>query len=143
MDSVHKEMIFDVFADEAKYKKWTLRWAINRLFIALGNCRKRNLFVKKLNPDITLIELTMSSIDCHYIKQIKPFTKIVYTVHDVIVPTKSLSWSKGSLKKMYEVADAMVVHTEANKKQLIEDFKVVEDKIKVIPHGVETTYKKN
>lgn len=139
---VHKKMIFDVFANDEQHKKGTFRWALNRVRVAIGNCIKRNRYVKKYKPDVTLIELTMASIDCHYIKRIKPYTKIVYTVHDVIVPIKSMSWSKKSLKKMYAAADAMVVHTEANKLQLINDFEVSKEKITVIPHGVETEYSK-
>lgn len=142
VDTVRKEKIFDVFANDVNYKKWTFKWAINRFSTALKNCRRRNRYVQENKPDITLIELTMASIDCHYIRKIKPYTKIVYTVHDVLVPTKSLSWSKNSLKRMYDAADFMVVHTCANKKQLINDFDVSEHKVKIIPHGVEVLYNK-
>ena len=142
VDDVHKHMIFDTFLDDTQHKKGTLRWAVNRFCTALRNCRRRNSYVKKNKPDVTLIELTMASLDSIYIKKIKSYTKIIYTVHDVVVPMKSMSWSISSLKKMYDAADSMVVHTEANKKQLIDDFGISHEKIEVIPHGVETSYKK-
>lgn len=140
--SVKKNMIFDVFANDCKHKKGSIRWAINRIRVAISNCRKRNAYVKKNKPDVTLIELTMTAVDCYFIKKIKPYTKLVYTVHDVIVPMKSLSWNRDSLKKMYDVADMLVVHTAANREQLILEFGIESKKIQVIPHGVDIFYNK-
>lgn len=141
-NAIEKLSLFDVFADDDMHKKGSVGWAANRVRVAVQNCIRRNQYIKKKMPDVTLIELTMASVDCWFINSIKKYTKLVYTVHDVIVPMRSASWSIDSLQKMYDAADRLVVHTDANKKQLMCDFGIPEHKIKVIPHGVDTSFNK-
>lgn len=140
--TVKKEMLFDTFANDDRHRRGSLRWAVNRVKVAISNCKKRNRYVREHKPDIVLVELTMASVDCHFIRWIKKYSKIVYTVHDVVVPMKSMSWSRSSLKKMYDTADVLVVHTYANQKQLMSDFSVPSEKVVVIPHGVDEMYRK-
>jgi glycosyltransferase involved in cell wall biosynthesis len=65
--------------------------------------------------------------------------KIVFTAHDInyrkLVGKDSLI-NNSSLKFMYWIVDHIVVHTEKMKLELIENYKVKEDKISVIPFGI-------
>ena len=100
----------------------------------------RNKFICNYPPDIILIQATLSTFECLFLKEIKKYTKVALIVHDVIVPTSSLSWSKKSLKKTYDTADLLIVHSETNKKQMMEMFDIEEEKLTVIPHGVRSSF---
>lgn len=145
-DSTTKEVktvkLFDAFEDDEKHKKGSLRWAANRLLVTIKNCYKRNKYVKKYKPDITLVQMTMSSIEQYFVNRIKKYTKLAYTVHDVVVPFQSFSWSFKSLKRVYDYADKLIVHTIANKNQLISEFNVPAEKIEIVHLGIELSYVK-
>lgn len=134
--------LYQCFSTDKRYKKGQLRWLFNRGFVALQNCVKRNYFVKKEKPDFILIHATIAVLDCHFLYTLKKKTKVILVVHDVIVPTDSISWNMNSLKKMYQNADILIVHSETNKMQLLKTFDVKSENVKVIPHGVKSTYKK-
>lgn len=139
---VKTRKLFKAFKTGEKYKKGSIRWLFNRVNIAIMNAISRNRYIKKNKPDITLVMATLSSIDRFFLSGLKKHTKVIMTVHDVIVPQKSLSWGKKSLKKTYEIADGLVVHSQENKKQLMQLFGISRNKIKVIHHGIETEYRK-
>lgn len=139
---VKKIKMFRAFKTDEKHKKGGLRWVLNRFLTAVKNCKKRNKFILKEKPDGILVQATLSRFDWRYLRKLKGRTKIVLTVHDVIVPTKSKSWNKKSLSKMYEAADVLVTHSKTNADQLCEIFNVPKDKINVIPHGVKSNYNK-
>ncbi len=134
--------LFLSFKMDEKHKKGSFLWLYDRGMTALRNCIRRNRYIKKTRPDAVLIQVTLSVFDSHFLKQLKKYSRIVMIVHDVIVPVKSLSWNKSSLKKTYDTADLLVVHSETNKKQMMEIFGTDERKIKVIPHGIRSTYHK-
>lgn len=134
--------LYKSFVADAQHKKGGIRWLMNRIFITFHNCVKRNSFLLKRKPDAVLIQATLAVFDCHFLKQLKKRMKVFLVVHDVIVPTDSLSWSMRSLKKMYNNADVLIVHSNTNKNQLIDIFKIEESKIQVIPHGVKDSYPK-
>lgn len=134
--------LFLSFSADQRYRRGNVWWLLNRLFVALNNCIRRNNFIKKEKPDTVLIQATMSIFDCHFLKNIGKKTNIYLVVHDVIVPSESKSWSMKSLRKMYQYADGLIVHSETNKRQLIDLFNICETKIYVIPHGIKSTYKK-
>lgn len=123
-----------------KYKKNSIFWLLNRILVTRKNFRIRQKYLKMHKPDVLLIQATLSKFEAKYLKKIKNRTKIVLTVHDVIVPSKSKSWDMKSLKKMYEIADRLIVHSETNKNQLINIFKIKEEKIFVVPHGIMSKY---
>ena len=125
---------------DTKLKKNSLAWTYNRVKISLSNIVNRNRYVKKEKPDILSIQNTVPIIDQFLLPTIKKHTKIVLTVHDVIIPQKSKSWNKRSLKKIYKTVDNLIVHSEVNKKQLVDIFNVNPEKIRVIHHGVHTNY---
>lgn len=134
--------LYKSFAADDRHKKGGVRWLMNRIFITFLNCTKRNRFLLKTKPDAVLIQATLAVFDCHFLKQLKKRMKVFLVVHDVIVPTDSLSWSMRSLKKMYNNADVLIVHSNTNKNQLIDIFKIDKSKIQVIPHGVKDSYSK-
>jgi Glycosyltransferase len=120
-------------------RKHSLYWIINRLFISLSNILKRNNIIKKMRPDVLSIQSTIPILDKYFLTFIKKFTYIVLTVHDVIPPEKSYNWNLISLKKMYQKADRLIVHTDANKQQLCDIFNIPSTKVSVIRMGVDTT----
>lgn len=134
--------LFKCFSTGKHCNKGSIRWMFDRGFTSLVNCIKRNDFIKKEKPDSILIQATLAALDCHFLGTLRKRTKVVLVVHDVIVPMDSMSWSIRSLKKMYQNADVLVVHSETNKNQLIDTFGIEAEIIKVVPHGVRDTYRK-
>jgi len=125
-----------------KRKKNSFLWLFDRMYISLLNIIIRNKHIKKNRYDVISVQATIPIIDQFFLKRIKNKSKIIYTAHDVIPPIKSFYWSKKSLKKCYDAADRIIVHTEGNKNQLMELFGVSEEKISVIFHGTDINFKK-
>lgn len=138
--------IYDTYADDDTHKKGSLRWLCNRISVTTRNCKLRNQYVIDHKPDVLIIEVTLSRFDHRYLKKLREKfgnkLRIILIVHDVIVPVKSESWNDSSLKKMYDLGDALVVHSESNKEQLVRIFNIDKNKIKVVPHGIVSTYNK-
>lgn len=65
--------------------------------------------------------------------------KLIFTAHDInyrkLVGSDTLINSL-SLKFMYRIVDHIVVHTEKMKAELVENYNVREDKISLIPFGI-------
>ena len=65
--------------------------------------------------------------------------KIIFTAHDInyrkLVGSDNLI-NRLSLKFMYRIVDHIIVHTEKMKMELIENYNVEEEKISVIPFGI-------
>lgn len=115
-------------------------WIINRIFVVLQNLFLRHRIINKYNIDVLNIQFTVPVFDRLFIKLLKKRVKIVLTVHDVIPPVKSFYWSNKSLKSIYDSCHLLIVHSNENKKQLEEMFSIPSWKIKVIHHGVDTTF---
>jgi len=65
--------------------------------------------------------------------------KLLFTAHDINfrkLVGKDTLMNRLTLRFMYKIVDHMIVHTEKMKKELIEDFKIKEDKISVVPFGI-------
>ncbi len=60
--------------------------------------------------------------------------KRVVTAHNV-VSHEQRGWERGIFDYLYRKADAVIVHAEANKQELVNGFNVPEGKVRVIPHG--------
>lgn len=145
-DFVTSIKLYDSFAADEKHKKGSFRWAFNRVSTAIRNCKKRNKYVSKEKPDALIIQTTMARFDGRYLTKLKKKlgdrTKIILIVHDVIVPVKSESWNDTTLKEMYNSGDVLVVHSKTNMQQLMDIFHVNKNKIRVIPHGIRSSYPK-
>ena len=71
--------------------------------------------------------------------------RIVFTAHNVNAARRDSndSWlNRLALNAQYDLSDHIFVHTNAMKNQLVADFRVREDKISVIPFGINNTVPK-
>lgn len=126
----------------APIKGKRLKWAMNRLYVAVSNILIRNRYAKENDIDIVSIQSTLSTVDQFFIRSFCKTNIIVLTVHDVIPPIKSLYWSRNSLKKLYNSCKSLIVHSKNNESQLIEQFCIDSSKISVIHHGTDVNYNK-
>lgn len=117
-------------------------WVKDRVGKSIKNILMRNNIIKAEKFDFILVEFTIPIIDQFFFKKIKKFSKIIFTVHDVIPPNKSKFWSKKSLNKLYQLSDHLVVHSKENRLSLITNFGIEKEKISVIHHGVSPLIKK-
>lgn len=118
-------------------KHGTFLWLVDRVLISWRNIVKRNCIVAKSDYDVILVEFTLPIIDRYYFGRMKKKSKVLLTVHDVIPPNRSRFWSMKSLKKLYNDADYLIVHSQENLQELKDNFQINEDKVTVIHHGVE------
>jgi D-inositol-3-phosphate glycosyltransferase len=68
--------------------------------------------------------------------------KIVFTAHNVNAGKRDLndSWlNRLSLKVQYELCNHIFVHTDAMKRELLADFRIADEKVSVIPFGINNT----
>ena len=68
--------------------------------------------------------------------------KIVFTAHNVNAGKRDSndSWlNRLSLRIQYNLSDHIFVHTEGMKQELISEFRIPEDKVSVIPFGINNT----
>ncbi len=61
--------------------------------------------------------------------------KIVYTAHDLMPLGSHSVETRETLLKIYERVDRIIVHSEKNKREMIDLFHIEGDRISVIPHG--------
>ncbi|MBE6604373.1 MAG: glycosyltransferase family 4 protein [Ruminococcaceae bacterium] len=129
-------VLCDLDEYKAGLRHGSVRWLIDRMLVSWRNILHRNRVVAKSDYDVVLVEFTLPIIDQFYFKRLRKSSKVVLTVHDVIPPNRSRFWSMRSLKKLYRVADHLIVHSEENKRELIDRFQIAQDKISIIHHGV-------
>jgi glycosyltransferase involved in cell wall biosynthesis len=60
--------------------------------------------------------------------------KVVYTVHNVL-PHDTGSTFAPVFRRVYKAMDALICHTEAAKRRLVQEFSVEPDRVWTIPHG--------
>ena len=113
-------------------------WAADRLYRAWYNANLRNKLSNRLKPDIIHLQITLPIIDALYVPKLARRHRVVYTVHDVVRHTGGIQNSLKLLRRIYEAVDHIIVHTRKNMSQLVESFGIENDKIAVIPHGVES-----
>lgn len=68
--------------------------------------------------------------------------KIVFTAHNVNAGRRDLndSWlNRHSLKIQYTLSDHIFVHTNGMKRELVADFRIPDEKVSVIPFGINNT----
>jgi D-inositol-3-phosphate glycosyltransferase len=68
--------------------------------------------------------------------------KIVFTAHNVNAGKRDQndSWlNRMSLKMQYRLSDQIFVHTEGMKTEMVAEFRIPEDKVSVIPFGINNT----
>jgi glycosyltransferase involved in cell wall biosynthesis len=60
--------------------------------------------------------------------------RVVYTAHNV-KPFRGSTWSGIGLSRIYQRADALIVHADESRRQLVETFGVAQSRIHVLPLG--------
>lgn len=132
--------VMPILKNPSNIKTKRFFWFVNRVYVGICNIFIRNSYIKKNKVDVLNIQSTLSIFEQFFIKKIVKKVKVILTVHDVIPPIRSFYWSKKSLKKLYKAVSLLIVHSEENRKQLIEQFGIEESKIKIIHHGTDTEY---
>lgn len=64
--------------------------------------------------------------------------KIVYTVHDLLPHDEHTAENRTFYERVYRIPDSLIVHSENNRREMLELFTVDPDKITVIPHGCQS-----
>lgn len=74
-------------------------------------------------------------LDYYFLIKIrKSGAKIVLTAHNVLPHNTGNRYFR-IYKKIYTIADRLIVHSEKTKEELVESFDIQKEKISVIPHG--------
>lgn len=111
-----------------------LRQVLRGLAYPLGHQRVLRL-VKRLKPDVVHIQWSrLPWIDIQLVKQIrKAGIPVVHTVHDVI-PLYERGGTHRQLEALYATADALIVHAEANRRDLLARFPSIRpSRVRVMP----------
>jgi D-inositol-3-phosphate glycosyltransferase len=105
------------------------------------NSRKFYGYVKKDAPEVVhLHSFLFYPLEWTLLLRLKRTpARIVLTVHNVL-PYRYYLWpfvglERTILEYVYQCADRLIVHSEANKSQLLSEFSIERNKVVVIPHG--------
>lgn len=117
--------------DVRRYLK-AVEYIVNVLLLLLRVYRRR--------PDVLhvqwlpLVEV-WPDFSIWWLKQIQNWgTSVVYTVHNVL-PHDTGKRYKNNFQNVYQIADALVCHTEESRSQIVRSFGIPPGKISLIPHG--------
>lgn len=130
----------DLYTGNKSLKRKSLQWWINRTFGRIKIVGSKIREIGKTSPDVIIFQSLAPVYDQYVLKLLKRKSKIVFTVHNVIPHEKTVYWSMKSLKKVYELCDFLVVHTEENRNELLTTFHIDESKVRVINHGISLDY---
>ena len=64
--------------------------------------------------------------------------KIVYTVHNLLPHDEHTPENRAFFERVYRIPDRLIVHSENNRKEMLELFTVDPGKITMIPHGCQS-----
>lgn len=94
--------------------------------------------ILKKSPDVIHFQwFKIPIFDYIVLKIIKTFRKstlLVHTAHNLL-PHDTGDRFKSIYKRIYNIVDEIIVHSEITKKEMIQQFNISEGKINVIPHG--------
>ena len=130
------ERLFSEFT-EKQGKLTRLHWAADRFSRSMINVLRRNRFALEEYFDVVHIQgAGLPLLDQHFLRPLVKEMSVVLTVHDVMSHYKHFVSSDSFMRKNLHIPHRLIVHFENGKKQLIEHWKVSEDKIDVVPHGI-------
>lgn len=113
-----------------------LAWVFDRFFCSFLWLAARERLANKLRPDLVHLQSTIPLLDQYLLPSFVKKYPVIYTVHDVLPFTASRAFgSKDALQAVYHAAWHLIVHSEANKQELMTVFGIHAKKISVIPHG--------
>lgn len=139
--------IYKLFFKKSEQMKDSLLRRIIRGFEYLRAYRKITKIVKREKFDAIEIEwCLMYRIDPFLIKRLKKYAPVIYKAHNVI-PHEHGERKIGSLNKVYNVADYIVLHGKTIRDELVSLFPSIDqNKIIVQPFGtfeIDTSFKPN
>lgn len=124
------------------YGRWRLRFQpfiiLDRFYRALYNPLMRNYLCKKIKPDMVHLQIVNAGTDQFFVPLLCKNQKVIYTVHNVVPHEKGIGRGRSSFKRIYQTVHHLIVHSNANRNQLISEFGIIPDKISIIPVGTET-----
>src|SRR3954467_84252 len=83
-------------------------------------------------PDIVHLQwLTVEPLDVSLLPR---FCPLVFTAHEV-VPRMATRAAVSARRRLYDLVDAVIVHTEHGRRRLIDELDVDPAKVELIPHG--------
>lgn len=121
----------------------TFKHQKNTANLLLKTCRLWLIWIKMIffllwkNPHIIHFQwLVDKKNDFYFMKVLKilGFT-IVYTAHDLLPHDSNLQDYQSTFRKIYCVSDKIIVHSENNKKDIVEMFRIDPKKVYVVLHG--------
>ncbi len=119
-------------------------WALDRLSCSLSWLVTRERLAGKLRPDLVHLQSTIPLFDQYFLPALAKKYPVLYTVHDVLPFTGSRAFgSFEALQAVYNASWHLIVHSEANRRELMAVFGMDEEKISVIPHGMRRGEKLN
>ena len=105
--------------------------------------------LRRLRPEIIHVHLSLIRINLYYWVIKKVFCrscKLILTVHDVRAhpgeASSHVTLSKLSRRLVYDAADKIIVHGEILKKELLDIYPHLKNKIHVLPHGELSIFKR-
>ena len=90
------------------------------------------------HPSVVHVQwLRIPSFDYRYYWLLKKMLgcRLVFTAHNILPHDSGTRYLK-SFQAFYQLTDAIIVHTEATKEELLSTFKLQGDKVHVIAHGL-------
>ncbi|WP_326511621.1 glycosyltransferase family 4 protein [Clostridium intestinale] len=120
--------------------------SLSKIKKAINYIKTWRYIVKKCEKeDIDLIHVQwfiLSPIDWLYLKKLNSKgVKIVVTVHDIL-PFNQKFYDYKYHKKIYELANKIIVQAQINKEKIIKLFDGLDNKVVYIPHGNFVNYAK-
>ncbi len=107
-----------------------------KLFNYISSFRKIIRLIKKNNYDVIHTQwIIFSPLDYWYIKELKRIgIRVVMTIHDIL-PFNEKPYDRFFYKRIYRMADEIIVQTKENKQRFYKEFPQIKNNVYVIPHG--------
>jgi len=148
--------LYDVLPDEGNFDLSYLFYRVLNLTMAnritlFKNAWVRRLFraveypldliffgrhIEKAKPDILHYQwVLVSPLDLLMFKRFQAMgIPLVYTAHNIL-PHEEKRWHRKQYASLYKTVNQIIVHSESNKRELVETFMVDATKVRVIPQG--------
>jgi D-inositol-3-phosphate glycosyltransferase len=92
--------------------------------------------IRRVDPAVVHFQLLTPTIDRWWIPHLSTKRLRVMTVHNVEPHQQSAASTASTLSAIYDAMDALIVHSNANKRRLVELHPKLGQKVSVIPHGI-------
>jgi len=92
--------------------------------------------IEEMKPDILHYQWVLApALDRLMFKRFKEMgIKLVYTAHNIL-HHEERRWHRKQYASLYKIVDRIIVHSESNKRELVETFALDTMKVRVIPQG--------